>query len=87
MAGGPAPGIRGADLDIGDPVRREWDLIVIAPNFAAALLARELGTVGADMHRRFHFALTYNLRTVEAATESLLSRVLPSGELVRQEVV
>jgi len=74
----PIPGLRGADLANDDPVRTEWDIVVLAPHFSAALLARDLGDKGPDQARRFEFALTYDRATVIAAAQSLLSRVLPA---------
>lgn len=75
----PVAGVRGTDLDPADPVRGEWDLVVLAPHFAAALLARDLGDGGPDLQRTFEFALTYDRDTVAAAAEALMSRVLPQG--------
>lgn len=75
----PVCGLRGANLDPDDPVRGEWNVIVLAPHFAAALLARDLGDHGPDLQRRFEFALTYDRATVAAAASTLLSRVRPSG--------
>ena len=85
----PVPGVRGADLAPGDPVRQEWDIAVLAPHFAAALIARDMADDdndgdavsaggGADRDRLFEFALTYDRSVVEAAARSLLSRVLPN---------
>ncbi|WP_369140237.1 EAL domain-containing protein [Modestobacter versicolor] len=77
----PLPGLRGADLAPTDPVRGEWDVVVLSPHFSAALLARDLGDDGPDLDRRFAFALTYERDTVVRAANSLLSRVAPhSGE-------
>jgi PAS domain S-box-containing protein len=73
----PLPGLRGADLAPGDPVRGEWDVAVLGPHFAAALLARDLGDDGPDEHRRFSYALTYDRDTVVRATAALLARVAP----------
>lgn len=73
----PVPGVRGADLEPGDPVRQEWDIAVLAPHFAAALIARDLNSTGLDNDRYFEFALTYDRRVVEGATRSLMSRILP----------
>ncbi len=78
----PAPGVRGADLEAGDPVLQEWDIVVLAPHFAAALIARDLGQGGAEEERFFEFALTYNRATAEAAARSLMSRTTPSTDLV-----
>jgi EAL domain-containing protein (putative c-di-GMP-specific phosphodiesterase class I) len=40
----PVRGVRGASLAADDPVRGEWDLVVLSPHFAAALLARDSAT-------------------------------------------
>ncbi|MCI2238174.1 EAL domain-containing protein [Kineococcus sp. TRM81007] len=73
----PLPGLRGAALDPRDPVRGEWDVVVLGPHFAVALLARDLGDSGPDARRTFEYALTYDRATVVAAAHSLLSRVAP----------
>ncbi|MGQ7296170.1 diguanylate cyclase domain-containing protein [Quadrisphaera sp. KR29] len=72
----PMPGVRGATLSPEDPVRGEWDVVVLAPHFSAALLARDLGDTGPDAQRRFEYALTYERSTVAAAGRSLLARVV-----------
>ncbi len=71
----PAPGVRGAHLPPGDPVLQEWDVIVLAPHFAAALLARDLKDGTTEQNRTFEFALTYDRETVEHAARSLMSRI------------
>jgi diguanylate cyclase (GGDEF)-like protein/PAS domain S-box-containing protein len=76
----PLPGLRGAALDPADPVRGEWDVTVLGPHFAAALLARDLGDGGPDAERRFAYALTYDRDTVVRATAALLARVAPRQE-------
>ncbi|MDT0277622.1 EAL domain-containing protein [Blastococcus goldschmidtiae] len=73
----PLPGIRGATLAPADPVRDEWDVVVLGPHFSAALLARDLGSTGPDMDRQFEYALTYERTTVVRAARALLSRVAP----------
>jgi len=73
----PVPGVRGAALSADDPVRGEWDVTVVSPHFAAALLARDLGDTGPDRERTFEYALTYDRDTVVRATSALLSRVVP----------
>jgi PAS domain S-box-containing protein len=79
----PLPGLRGAHLAPTDPVRGEWDIVVLSPHFSAALLARDLGDQGPDLDRRFAFALTYERDTVVRAARALLSRVAPrTDELV-----
>ena len=72
----PIPGVRGAALAADDPVRSEWDLVVLSPHYSVALLARDLGDGGEDMDRRFEYALTYQRDTVVRAAHELLSRVV-----------
>jgi EAL domain-containing protein (putative c-di-GMP-specific phosphodiesterase class I) len=74
----PAPGVRGADLDRTDPLRGEWDVIVISPSFAGAFVARDLGDSGPDADRRFDFYVTYDRALVRSAALPLLARILPS---------
>ncbi len=74
----PIPGVRGALLDRSDIVAGEWDVVVLAPHFAAALLARDLGDAGPDLDRRFEYALTYRRDAVVRAASALLSRVVPA---------
>ena len=73
------PGVRGAHLAADDPVRGEWDVVVLTPHFAAALLARDLGDSGPDADRRFSYALTYHRDTVVRAAGALLSRIVPAA--------
>lgn len=73
----PLPGVRGAALDPADPVRGEWDVVVLSPHFSAALLARDLGDDGPDLERSFEYALTYDRETVTRAAHALLTRVVP----------
>lgn len=72
----PAPGVRGAPIEPHDPLRGEWDIAVIGPHFAAALVARDLGDSGPDHLRRFGFALTFEREKVVDVVQSLLSRVV-----------
>ena len=74
----PVQGLRGATLELDDPVCGEWDVVVLSPHFSAALLARDLGYDGPDMERMFEYALTYDRETVTRAAHELVSRVTPS---------
>lgn len=65
----PTAGVRGADLDIADPVRDEWDIIVLAPHFAAGLIAREIDPTAPHLERTFEFALSYDRAITEAAAQ------------------
>ncbi|MEP7090347.1 MAG: diguanylate cyclase, partial [Nocardioidaceae bacterium] len=73
----PVPGLRGATLDASDPVRGEWDVVVLSPHFGTALLARDLGDTGPELDRMFEYALTYQREVVTRAAHGLLSRVAP----------
>lgn len=74
----PAPGVRGASLRADDPLRGEWDVIVVSPHFAGAFVARDLGDTGQDMERRFDFLVTYERPLVVAAAQTLLRSVIRS---------
>jgi len=73
----PAPGVRGVDLDPEDPVRGEWDVTLVGPQFAMAFVARDLGDDAADMDRRFDFAITYDRELAVRASRALMRRVGP----------
>lgn len=78
MANTPVPGVRGGDLSSDDPLSLEWDIVVLSPHFAAALLARDLVDEqpgSAERERRFEFVLTYDRQTVTAAARSMMARV------------
>jgi EAL domain-containing protein (putative c-di-GMP-specific phosphodiesterase class I) len=78
LASEPAPGVRGASLDADDPLKGEWNVVVIAPHFAAAFVARDLGDgPDDDMARRFDFCLTYDRDLAVAAARGLLARIAP----------
>ena len=76
----PLPGVRGADLAPDDPVRGEWDLAVVGPHFAAALVARDLDPNSTDPDRSFDYLLTYDRSVVLDVARSLMSRALPAGQ-------
>jgi EAL domain-containing protein (putative c-di-GMP-specific phosphodiesterase class I) len=72
----PAPGVRGAALAADEPLVGEWNVAVVAPHFAAALVARDLGDTGVpDMERRFEFAVTFDRDLAVSAASALLSRI------------
>ncbi|WP_250004399.1 EAL domain-containing protein [Actinoplanes sp. M2I2] len=74
----PIPGVRGACLSEDDALRGEWNVIVVGPHRAAALVARDLGDTGPDSERRFDFALTHDRALVIEAARSLLTRLSPA---------
>lgn len=79
MTPAPARGVRGARLGEGDPVRDEWDVAVLGPHFAAALLSRDLGDTGPDDERRFDYVMTYDRDVVIEVARSLMARLEGDG--------
>jgi EAL domain-containing protein (putative c-di-GMP-specific phosphodiesterase class I) len=75
----PAPGVRGAALHPGDPLRGEWDVIMVGPHFAAALVARDCGDDGPDADRRFDFVITHDRGLVVRAAQPLLDKLAPAS--------
>jgi EAL domain-containing protein (putative c-di-GMP-specific phosphodiesterase class I) len=75
----PAVGVRGADLAATDPLLGEWDVIVVGPHFAGALVARDCGDTGPDLQRRFDVAITHDRPLVIQAARALLSTLLPGA--------
>ncbi len=71
----PAAGVRGVRLDRSDPLRDEWDVIVLTAHFAGVLAARDLGDHGPDDQRRFEYALSYNRELAVDAARALMTRV------------
>lgn len=72
----PVAGVRGADLAPDDPLRGEWDLVVIGPHFAAALVAKDCGDGGPDAQRRFDYFITHDRDLVIRAAEPLLRHLV-----------
>jgi DICT domain-containing protein len=77
-----AAGLSGRSNDVGmvnladgDPLMNEWDVIVVGPHFAGALIARDCGDRGLeDMDRRFDYSITHDRSLVLSAARSLLRR-------------
>ena len=77
----PVPGVRGATIELDDPLAGEWSVIVIGPHFAGALVAQDLGDTVAERDRRFVFATAYDRGLVIAAARTLLARIAPVSVL------
>lgn len=75
----PAPGVRGAELGVNDPLRQEWDVVVVGPHFAGAFVARDLGDKGPDPKRRFEFFVTYDRELVLEAARALMVKIVPDS--------
>jgi DICT domain-containing protein len=80
----PLPGVRGAHLSPHDPVRGEWDIAVVGPHFAVALVARDLGDDGPEADRRFEYVLTHDRELVVGVACDLMSRMLPTAAVPTQ---
>jgi len=78
MAAHPGRGIRGAILSPDDPLRWEWDVIVISPHFAGAFVARERDDGAQGVKRRFDFFVTYERELAIEAAHPLLRRIARS---------
>jgi hypothetical protein len=72
LPGAPVEGVRGIALAGDDPLRGEWNVIVVGPHFAGALVARDLADTGPQEQRRFTYALTYDRDLVLDAARALL---------------
>lgn len=79
MSTEPARGVRGGVLDPGDPLLAEWDVAVLGPHFAGALVARDLGDSGPDRSRRFEVVVTHDRGLVVEVATALMSRITPTS--------
>ena len=82
MPAHPAPGVRGVDLAPTDALCAEWDVLVLGPHFAGALLSYDMGDTGPDSERRFDYTVTYDREQILAAAEPLLRRLPDLSELL-----
>jgi len=71
----PVAGVRGASLRTNEDLAGEWNVIVVGPHQAAALIAVDLGDGGEDMQRRFAYALIEDRDLVLRAARSLMLRI------------
>ena len=77
----PEPGVRGGTLPPGDPLRREWDVAVIGPHFAATLAAWDVGDLGPENQRRFDFAVSHDRDLAIEAARSMMLRIAPDANV------
>ena len=71
----PARGVRGIDLGPTTCWSGEWDVAVLGPHYAGALVARDLGDTGPDRDRRFEFVLTFDRELVADVAAALIARL------------
>jgi DICT domain-containing protein len=70
-------GVRGVELQPGDPLCEEWVVVTLGADTCRALVARELARHARhDGAQRFEFLITSDRALVTRAARSLLSRVL-----------
>ena len=79
MATSPAPGVRGAAIGPNEQLAGEWNVVVVGPHHASALIARDLGDTGPDRERRFAHVLVDDRDLVLDAARSLMVRILGNG--------
>jgi EAL domain-containing protein (putative c-di-GMP-specific phosphodiesterase class I) len=75
MGAAPATGVRGASLLANEQLTGEWNVVVIGPHQAAALIARDLGDHGPDAERRFAHTLVEDRELVLRAARALMRRI------------
>jgi EAL domain-containing protein (putative c-di-GMP-specific phosphodiesterase class I) len=62
------------DLDEADPMVAEWNVVVISPNFAATLTARQVGAPSLS-NDTYEFILTHDRRLTIEAARTLVARI------------
>lgn len=72
----PARGVRGGSIAADDDLRHDWNVVVLAPHFSAALIARDRTASGPVRDRRYDYALTHDPELVMLAAHSLLDRLI-----------
>lgn len=81
------------DLDEQDSLNQEWNLVILAPGYAAMLLCHELdleeyrggSQPSADIERKFYGLWTFDRESVCCAAQILIGRMEPyNPELARQ---
>jgi DICT domain-containing protein len=78
MADEPAPGVRGAALRANERLACEWDIIVVGPHVAEALIARDLGDAGPDSERRLEYVHATDRALIVRAARALMLSIVPS---------
>ncbi|MFC5062409.1 EAL domain-containing protein [Actinomycetospora atypica] len=84
LGGGPEPlpGVRGAALTDGDPLRAEWDVVVVGPHVAAALVARPAfgdAWEGRTPPVAWEYTVVHEREVVLELARSLMSRTVPAS--------
>ena len=75
MRSEPAPRVRGASLPHNHRLLGEWDVVLVTPHYAGALVAQDLGDTGPDLERRFRMAVLTDRALVLRAARSLMLKM------------
>ena len=75
MPADPAPGVHGGRCGSATPRGGEWTVAVVAPHFAAALVAHERREPGPDGEQLYDYVLTYERECAIAVAAALTARV------------
>ncbi len=82
------------DLDPGDSMVQEWNLVILAPGYSAMVLCHELdeedyrggGQPDVDVERKFYGLWTFDRSLVSRATEILIDRMRPYDEPLAEQL-
>ena len=71
----PAPGVHGGQVGPGDAALGEWTVAVVAPHFAAALVAHARREPGPDGAAIYDYVLTYDRECAISVAAGMTARV------------
>lgn len=82
------------DLDPGDPMVQEWNLVILAPGYSAMVLCHELdegeyrgsSQPDVDIERKFYGLWTFDRQLVASAAEILIERMRPYDEPLAEQL-
>ncbi len=82
------------DLDPGDAMVQEWNLVILAPGYSAMVLCHELdeedyrggGQPDVDIERKFYGLWTFDRSLVSRAAEILIDRMRPYDEPLAEQL-
>jgi EAL domain-containing protein (putative c-di-GMP-specific phosphodiesterase class I) len=86
MPSEPGQGIRGVDLHPDDPLCREWTVVVLGSQLAAALIARRSDDSQSASPSRLDAIITHDRDLVVAAAKSLIQRLPPLNRSTHAEL-
>lgn len=66
--------VSSVEIDLADPLVAEWNVLVISPNFAATLTARQVGEP-SPTNDSYEFILTHDRRLTIEAARTLVARL------------